>query len=328
MTRNASRTLAVALLALTGCAGPRAPLDVGIKEYPTDVILGAQQTPAPPSAIVAFLDSGIPIPVQAPPPRTAARATPAPTPVEPCPAADPLSAPRYEAMNKATKPPAGSSYAYRASGSMKVGGTPIAVPPQITRAITNVKAASTQADASYTFDIAEGGTTTSYRVDPTGSTPGIYITKIVTKRAGQADDVFTPQPPLTLARFPLEAGKTWESVSFDPGTQTTMSFQGRVGIDVPNPEDKNTTVLLHKDRVDACGTYLDAYLINLRGNQGQGPGRIVSPTKNLTFTAVYAIAPQFGGFSVRDTVQTQGTISGVAIDSTLTTNINSEPKVP
>lgn len=63
--------LAAVLLA-TACGGPQRPLDLGFKEVPSDVVLGAQTSPSPsvgpPSGPVAIPPPPPPSVVTLPPP--------------------------------------------------------------------------------------------------------------------------------------------------------------------------------------------------------------------------------------------------------------------
>ena len=99
--------IALVALALTAaCGAPDKPLDLGFKEVPSDVVLGAQSTPTPSAGPVA-----VPVPpppsvvTLPPPPYTVPVSAVAPSPPPPlpspaaCPPVDPLAAPAVDARN-------------------------------------------------------------------------------------------------------------------------------------------------------------------------------------------------------------------------------------
>lgn len=305
-----------ALLAVTlaACAGPRSPLEVGMKEYPTEVLLGAQRTAVlPPPSLGPVV--GFPGFVQPPPPRDSLPERPAPD----CPDADPLDSPRLPATNRASRPPVVASYTFRNQGAFTIEGPNARqgrYPATTTRSIQNVQ----QSINEFTFEVAEtlGDTTTTtiYRVVPETVVPpaianppdsGIFIIRVVSERPGEDPEFFAPTPGILILPFPAEPGLQWDARGIDPLTQTVMQFHGNV---------TGTT------RVDACGVFLQAWNVVLT------QGFISGPTKELTFKATYAIGTQFGGFSLYDNVEMSGVDGDDTLRSANLAVISSEPSEP
>lgn len=299
------RAVALALvLTAAACGGPKAGVEVGVKEINTDVLIGPQRprvVPAPPAASPPR-PSGFPGFVQ--PPVTVL--PPPPTPPPSCPQASPI-APIEQALTAvATVPPPEASYAYRNTGTWSVGDRHGAYPAVSTRSIMNVR--NPAQGGGFAFDVSipdPSGTTTTttYRVYPSQTgpvdpTPGIYIEQVVSRAGETVTDTFTPVPAVLLMQFPAEAGKTWSSRGVDPTTQTVMQFNARI---------------VARSIVDACGTRLAAWTVDVT------EGIIRSPTADLTFAATLSIAPQYGGLVVADKVVQQGTISDSVTGGSLDT---------
>ena len=306
----------VAAALLAGCAAPQRPLHLGFHEVPSNVILGAQPTPAGlPSAPVVL---GAPLPppplsvVALPPPvfAPATRTDPVLTvrvPVTPaCAPADPLRAPSLEAPAQISAPPAPATYLFRNVGSYTVSGADARkgrFPAVSLRTVA--RAAGVPSD--FTFDVADSlgdvTTTTTYEVVtsalvPTAVPAGIYLKAVKSARGAQTS-TFAPSPSLLLAAFPLVRGASVTSSGVDPVTATAMRF---------------TATVTGKARVDACGTPLDSWTVSLT------QGTLVSPTENLTFTATYALGTQYGGLVLADATAFQGTegSDGVSRDDAAT----------
>lgn len=317
------RFAGVALLVLsTACAGPQEPLEVGIKEFPTDVLLGAPDEESPTGPV--NVDPGLPVVIE----RRIVRTAPPPlpplsTPEPACPTAHPFDAPRLEATNRAMRPPVEGTYAFRTKGSIELDGSKFPLAPTTFRTISNVSA---DTDA-FSFDVEAGQVTTSWRVVPEGSNAGIFMTRQVTQSA-TGETTFEPTPPVKFLEFPAEPGREWDSVGTDTRTGTTMALSGRVGVEMPDPDDPEATVLEAKARVDACGEVLDAWYVEIRGPQAQGNARIVSPTSSLELRGTYAFATQYGGLSIADVVQLEGQTVAGQLKTVQDSTINAEPGVP
>lgn len=324
-----SRALVACLaVGLAACAGPRTPLEVGVKEFPTDVLYGKRaEAPPPPPAFNP--NPGFPILIQ-PPPRVSSSVSPPPSPSPlPCPTAHPFAAPKYEARSRGRAAPLAANYPFRNKGSFentgasKSSGT---FPPQTKRTVTKVQKAS---DGSFTFQIEEDlldrFTTTSYRVvpdSPLSDQAGVFITQIVTRFRAGGSDSFTPATAIRLLAFPAASGTEWDSIGTDPLTQMTMRFHARIGIDVPNPEHPDQPGVLAKARVDACGVVLDAWYVQIKD------GQILGANTDLDFKSIYAVVPQFGGFPVMEDITVTGTDRGTQTKSHNLATISKEPIFP
>ena len=303
-------------LVLTACAGPRSPLDVGVREVPSDILLGAAEDeaePAPPPAPIPPTAVSVVIPVAPPlpaPPAFVPTPPPLPPPPvpDPCPSADPLSAPRLEAPTDRAIEPAPGVFSYRNDGTFSVGGANAnegTFTDDTTREIRDV----TEIDGGFEFvvDARLGGTSTAttYRVVNVGPADepledlgvvdesvgrGLYIVAVESTDDAGGTTVFRPANPLVLLPVPAFAGDTFSASGTDPLTGTTMTYDGTV---------------IGKQRVDACGEFLDAVRVELTD------GRFVSPTANLEFAAIHDLATQFGGLSVQDLIEQAGTENAV-----------------
>lgn len=334
-----SRTLAASAcltLLASACSGPKLPLTVGVKEFPSDVILGNQAIPpAPPPPPALNLSPGFPGFIQPPPPPLPA--IPLPTPSSVCPSAHPFDAPRYEAANRAMSPPVAGTYKFRNVGSLVFGDQEREYPAESDRTIRNPRRFGEDKPGSpYGFEIvsqlAGEETTTTYAVVPESAVEdeaGIFLQEVRKKRIDGSSDRFAPLPAIKIVPFPIVAGDEWDSVGTDPINAITMMIHGRIGIEVPDgPDPGSLPDLQPKARIDACGKVLDAWYVQISGVNGAPAGRIVGPGKDLALKAVFAIATQFGGISVYDQVELEGTDEGKRLVSDNEASILSEPKLP
>ena len=97
----------------------------------------------------------------------------------------------------------------------------------------------------------------------------------------------------------------WTSQGTDDLTQTT--------------ENISATLIGH-ERVQACGRLVDAWRV-------QATGTPDSPTQQINLTLDYAIATEYGGIPVRDTVQMSGMDSYRTLNSKNTATIDRVPAV-
>lgn len=358
--RAAPAGLVVGLAVVTAaCAGPQAPLTVGVKNVATNVQFGSNAqkvvytppvgsiSPPPPISSVFALPG--PAPTTAAPPL----ATTYPTTtvnLGPCPPASPFAVALVGSVNTIPKPPVAATYSYRDTGTYQTSGASPSkgtYPKVETRTVKNVSTSTPQDTASggFSFDVAtvlgNTTTTTSYGyIPPTsasqtaaGSVPaaGLYVTQVVTQVGSQAPTTFSPSPPgMLLLEVPAASGDEWQSSATDPTTGVTEFWTAT---------EKPDTL------VNACGQVIDALTIHLDGNisisenaggvepttiaTGQNPGgQQVGPTTMATFTATYDLATQYGGLSVEDMVDTTGTENGAGINRKVTSTIDTLPKQP
>lgn len=315
-TRTTPRCVCLGVLAalLLSACGPLEPVRTDVKPAGQDVFFGVPTpVPQPTPQLIQFNPvQTFPTVVEQPPAITVA---PAPTP-NPCPDLSPLAVPAAEATVLATHPPAAGTYPFRHQGTITTGqGTSsqkvVTLPQDGMRQITNVSALGLAGD--YSFDVVDTynkvTTTTSYHVYPQGTVPagpltgvapgvsnsdaGVYITAITTMGKGQAQpESFTPVAPgVEIFPFPATAGGTWTGTGTDPTTGTTMV----VGPTASSPQ--GTGQVVDRQRVNACGTALDAWQATMQGTIEAAPS---GPNSSNTFTLTIDMAPQFGGLILSD----------------------------
>lgn len=322
MTRVRVRLIAVLVLAFatSACSGPHVPLEVGVKEIDTDVLIGPQRalpiivprtgTQPGPVGFPGFVQP--PIDVNVPP---------SPEPPPACPVADPLSPIAHEVSSTVVKPPVPRSYPFRNNGTWKVGNRSGVFPAIATRRVENI--VNPAPGGGFSFDVtipdrAGSTTTTTYHVYPISAVPnapdpGLYIEEVVTRTPGRTDQTFTPVPSLLLLPFPAAPSRTWSSRGVDPLHQTVEQFDATI---------------LQKAFIDACGTRLEAWKVFVSG------GSIASPTTSISFSATLWIAPQYGGLLLQDKVdqsgaqQEEGTRDFVEVLSSNTATIRTAPGYP
>ena len=321
------RVLAGGLLLLltTACAGPDRPLSVDFKEVPSNVVLGAQTSPtpvstAPPVPTVIVLPPRsvvtLPPPPFAIPPAGGPVAPPSPPPTAaPCPTADPRDAPALEAPSRITARPAQAAYLFRNTGTFEVSGADArrgTFAPLSLRTVSGALEADNGSGFLFTVQEVLGDvtTTTTYLVAvtqplPTDPAPGLYVYDVTSRGSDGQESVFTPVPSLQLAAFPLVRGAVVEARGVDATTRTAMTW---------------TSTVTGKARVDACGTPLDSWVLDLTD------GRLISPTQDLDFRATYAVGTQYGGLILRDAVAFAGTDDGAGVSRSKTSTINAEPR--
>lgn len=325
MRSRAVYVFAVIVFLMAACGGPRTPLEVGVREFPTDVLFGRRETPPPPPP-ASNPNPGFPVLVSPVTPGISPLPSPRSTPASECEEAHPFTAPRHVAGTRSDKAPIVATYPFRNEGFSEQtrDGEKIVTnyPPESSRRITDVE---TESDGSFTYhvtdDLSGAGTRTRYQVvpeSPLADQAGVFITRIES-----GVDFFTPQPKLKILQFPVENGFQWDAAGTDPFSQTTMSFHARIGREVPDgPDDGDEPDLVPKVRVDACGEVLDAWYVDI--TQGQ----VISPQTNFAFITSYAIGTQFGGLIVMEHTEASGTEGSVQFANNRTATISSEPALP
>lgn len=337
MTRRApspaSRSAALVLVAVlaSACGGPQEPLEVGVREVASDIVLGRQgsepvdrpvASPIPPAPVAV----NIPTPVLVPaPPRFEPTPTPSPfTPLERCPATDPLSVPRFGATQNEGVAPVEEQFTFRNEGEFTVTGANAnegVFEEESPRGVSQVVVDPDTQDVTYDVVANLGGTATlsSYLLRNTRPVDdglglgdqagldqqrGLYLTRVVTRLPDDRILTFSPATPLRLLRFPAVAGDTFDEVATDPVSGTTMQY---------------TATVVGKVRVPACGEFVEAIQVALTD------GRVDGPDSNVEFAATYDIAPQYGGLIVRDRVAVSGR---EGLDQVTRTNVATINRVP
>jgi hypothetical protein len=312
------RAAAIVLLLTAACAGPQTSPDIGFKEVPSDVVLGSHATPSPAPGPVAISTAPPPPSVIAlPPPTFEVGPEPTPSLVAPSPVAcgtsNPLQAPAQEAPPTISRAPVKAQYVFRNVGSYAISGADArkgTFPATSLRTVGNVLKTS---DVSFSFDVSEllgdVTTTTTYEVAgaalvPTALPAGLYLKQVKSVR-GQSASTFTPSPELELAAFPFVRGASVTSSGVDPQTATSMRF---------------TSTVTGKARVDACGTPLDSWVLDVKD------GKLISPTQNLDFSSTYSVGTQYGGLMLQERTAFAGMDGSDGVSRTNTATISTVPK--
>ena len=325
MRARAAATVALcALLGIgaTGCA-PSHAMRVSDREVPTDILL--KGTPAAPIAPLpvqpGFPLAPVPVVVPASGPVVPLPEVAPPSPVQDCPSASPLVGARDPATPLPPGPPVARTYSFRQSGTFTVGSRDGSFPSALTHSISKVASItggwsyvdSDSSGMSVTYDVyphqraasGEPVTTDNAAAQPTEA--GIYVRTFTYKRADNKVDTLSPQPELLVAPLPLNnAGATWRARGVDPTTQIAVVVNGQVGA---GPKFSPLV-----DRIDACGTVLQAYWVEytLAADNSSttgvntGSAEPVSSLQgaglNVTFVGTrVAFAPQYGGIPLEQT---------------------------
>lgn len=281
-------------LLMSACAGPRDAIDVRVTKFDGNIAIGKKdevKLPAPVPSRINPQPLGFPSFIQPPPPippagRPAEPEVPIAQPSQqPCPKAPPGSVPKNAATNNVTAPPAEATLLYRNVGRFKItandGTTRTGDYPLTSdRSVTSEPVG----DGTFIYRVEErlglAVTTTVYHLDPAR---GIYLREISsTTIDGGVDSFVTNSDSLLLLPLPVVTGAQVGGSAVDSRSATNMTFVG--------------TVVGHT-RVDACGTMLDAWRVDIT------EGRITSPFKQVHFTATYDIGTQYGGLSLSEHVR-------------------------
>jgi hypothetical protein len=313
------RASVIALVLVAACGGPQTSPNIGFKEVSTDVVLGSHATPTPAPGPVATPTTAPPPPsvIALPPPTFEVGPEPPPPVVAPspptCGTANPLAAPAVEAPPSIAAPPAKASYVFHNVGTYAISGADArkgTFPATSLRTVGNVVRTT---NTSFTFDVSEllGDVTTTTTYDvvqaaviPAALPAGIYLRQVKSVR-GQSTSTFAPSPELELAAFPLVRGAAVTSSGVDPQSATSMQF---------------TSTVSGKARVDACGTPLDSWVLDLT------QGKLISPTQNLDFSSTYSLGTEYGGILLRERTAFAGTDGADGVSRTNTATIVTVPK--
>ena len=350
-TRTVALSLALLLAggSLTACAPSHAVL-VGNRDVPTDILLkGTPASPAPPPPVQpGFPLAPVPVVVPASGPVVALPEVPPPSPPQQCPSASPLVGARDPATPLPAGPPVARNYSFRQSGSFTVGNTSGAFPSVLTHSIKQVQSITggwsfVDADSSgmtVTYDVypqqrvASGEPVSTDNAASQPTEAGIYVRSFTYKRADNTTDTLSPQPELLVAPLPLSnAGATWRARGVDPATHIAVVVNGQVGA---GPKFSPTI-----DRVDACGTVLQAYWVeytiasdnSATTGVNTGPEEPASslqgPGLKVTFVGTrIAFAPQYGGIPLEQVDLLSGSDGQATVKVTRHEVISQEPARP
>jgi hypothetical protein len=350
--RTHKAVVAVAMLLAgslaTGCAPSHAVL-VGDRDVPTDILLkGTPASPGPPPPVQpGFPLAPVPVVVPASGPVVALPELPPPPAAvgQQCPSASPLVGARDAATPLPAGPPAAGNYSFRQSGTFTVGNSDGAFPSTLTHSIKQVQSITggwsyVDEDSSrmaVTYDVypqprvasGEPVTTDNAAAQPTEA--GIYVRSFTYKRADGTTDTLSPQPELLVAPLPLNnAGATWRARGVDPTTHVAVVVNGQVGA---GPKFAPAM-----DRIDACGTVLQAYWVEytlasdnstttgVNTGPDEPPSSLRGADLNVMFVGTrVAFAPQYGGIPVEQLDLLQGSDGSATVKVRRHEVISQEP---
>ena len=315
MTRRARRAVsaaaASAVVLLTGCAGPQAHVSLIGKQQPIDVAFGkptaAVLTGNPPLSPVpgglgvlpvtspgGTLVGGTPTPPSAPPPA--------------CGKVNPLTAPAEVADNQITTNAPQGTYDYRFSGLTVEGGKARTFSGVSKHTVTSSDLGNGAHRFSIDITMLGAKTTYDYTVLPVVGTAadvhgGIELTSVTGNGGFGYNASFRPDKPLQVFSQPANAGNTWTDAETDAQSATYAVVNGTID---------------GKDRVDACGTPLDAWKSTTTLD-------ITSPNETLKVTVQTWWGTQFGGLPLAELQTYSGTAGGVAVKGNVLSLINVDP---
>ena len=330
--------IALVLAAASSACAPSHAVDVGDREVPTDILLkGAPASPvAPPPVQPGFPLAPVPVTLTASGPVVPLTDVPPPVEVSQCPRASNLVGPRDPATALPPGPPVPATYAFRQAGTFSLGTGNSAhhgeYAPTLTHTISKVAKLSDgwtfvdsdSAGMSVTYDVyphqrvASGEPVTTDKAAAQPTEAGIYVKTFTYRHATGRVDTLSPQPELLVAPLPLnDAGATWRARGVDAGTGIAVVVNGQVGA---GPK------FTLSDRIDACGTVLQAYWVEFTiaadNSAGAGvntgsaepPSSLQGTNLNVVFVGTrVAFATQYGGIPLEQLDVLKGT-DGVTVD--------------
>ena len=310
MRRTPALALAGAALVTAGC-GPHAALQLNMRQVSLTVprVLAPAVTLVPPTPITAPL----PVPPLPSPPSIPSYIPPAAPKMPPCPKASEFAVPAEPASVDVSTGPAAAVYFQSSSGTYS--GSAAKPPsgkldaPVVSQLSTLPQTTSSTGQVSDNWLVSRVDTAThattleAYQLaTPSGSgqtvTPGIYLTGLKWKDPVRGELSFVPVGGgVEILPSPVNAssGAVFASSATDPNSLTTMTATGNV---------------LGKKRIDACGTLVDTWTVQLAGT-------LTGPSFRYQFAWRQQIATQYGGVDVEDqlTLTTPG--GGLTWDRTL-----------
>ena len=327
------------LVALTSSAcAPSHSVDVANRDVATDILLkGAPASPsAPPPVQPGFPLAPVPVTVPATGPVVPLTDVPPPAPPAQCPRASNLVGPRDPATPLPPGPPTPASYLFRQAGTFSLGTGRTAHSGQFATTIAHTISKVTKLSDGWSYvDTDSSGMSVTYDVYPqqrvasgepvttdnAASQPteaGIYVKTFTYKRASGTVDTLSPQPELLVAPLPLNnAGATWRARGVDTATGIAVVVNGQVGA---GPK------FTLSDRIDACGTVLQAYWVEytiapdnsagagVNTGSAEPPSSLQGPSLNVAFVGTrVAFATQYGGIPLEQIDVLKGS-DGVAVD--------------
>lgn len=346
---RAGAALIPLLLLSSSCVQPPDPLEVGVKEIATDIVLASadEETDAQ-VAGDSKIKVGKPPTFSVPPVALGTGRKPGDSggkgpkapgrPVAKCPDAGPLEAAAAAATARPAAPPVEGTYSYDVDGTYRYRGAVDETgryPATSTRTVEDVR----KIDGGYSFKMKDDlGVSAGYSIYPRqrvaeddpvhveeGSHPieaGIFVNEIRMERADGSPLVLRPQPELRIATLPMVRGQKFESTSVDPRSGITIRVNGQIGL------GKKFDPL--KARVDACGTVLEAYWVSYTVDTTfpeTSTTRLFGSDIDLEFAGTrVAFGTQYGGIPLQEIVTIRGSDAGTTVAIDRTSTIMSEPQ--
>jgi hypothetical protein len=301
------RSLALLALALTGC-GPVISINAGVKVGGVDVFFGRPAPPpqAPPVPLNLNPEPNFPAPLEVTP---IFRPRPQPPPPPLCPDADPLANPALASPVLPTTAPSPGVYPFRFVATETQAGVTQKLPPMGYRQVRDVTKPNPM-DGSYNFTVYQlydnQVTSMIFNVQPIGTAgetlpglrpaAGIYLTAM----SDDAGSAFTPNSPgVLIMPLPATQGTTFQGAGTSPTTAQTM-------------EVDPTSKINGHGRVNACGTVLDAWEVQIVGKMVDAasngcPAGTTTCGQQKDFTLTVEFATQFGGLMIADHLVETGT---------------------
>jgi hypothetical protein len=355
MSTRRTLLVAAALLSMTAC-GPKHSVTLGVRDVSTDILLKENHTVTPPPSVTPPPGFPfVPTPVGQPGPVNGGNYVPLPplpsedpaSPPPACPEASPYSGASHPADVRPPAPPQAGAYATRVDGNFAITGPHAAqgaYGPGGVRIVKNV--AQLPNDVGWTYDITdEFNLTTSYEViprqlgqdqtpvespnQPVPTQAGIYVTSFVYTRADKTQLSLKPNPPLMVAKLPFVTSDRWSAHSTDAASGVAITVNGQTGLGIRYQPSK--------DRIDACGTVLDAYWVEYtvdttpiadQTKNSEPPSEISGPMLSVQFVgSKVAFGPQYGGLPLEESYVLAGTDNGSNLKITRHSVISVEPKL-
>lgn len=343
--RTVGRARAVALavtLGLVGaaCAGPEAPLVVGMNDRTVDIVLGERVrvvteviNPAMPVRVTIPRSRPAPLPPSSPPGRP-------PITFQPGPCAPPeqiVIAEEDSALSPPKAPPAEATYEYDTTGVVLFvdpdqSEGPPTVPPEpediplnastlplkTTRTVTNVVAEPAAGGVEpFTFDVVwdtgERSSTASYRIvigdpvvsppsDPTGDLPPEADPALDRAEGAPAGPT---QPGLYLTQSDRESASGFHPPA--PGMKLVdFPVEGGATFAASSSDgvttiDYTSTVGFSPVVINACGTWVEGWPVEIEGTVVSAETAFLGH-QLARFQGEYLIAPQYGGLILDENV--------------------------
>lgn len=294
--RRARLPVLVALsLLVAACGPPDPPLDVGVRDYQTDVALSDEASSASEDPLAAALSL-----LGLPPPPYADEDAATPSPCEE-PAAD---APSDSVPGAVDAPPAPAAYAsnHQRDGTGDATGVTEAAGEH------TVKRVEATPDGFAFQVVAEHrGSTARSRYEVRDD--GLYLTNVESHASDDSRASFDPVPDLKVLALPAEVDESWQARGADPHTGREVSFTGEV---------------VGAVHVDVCGAAVPAWDVRLtegtiRGQPADGEAQAgddggAGDAATVRFEASLAVAAQHGGLPVRSGI-TASPVDGDATET-------------